>query len=130
MSDMYFREPNQVKWIGSRPGHNGVQVYYDHNTSVIGELLLVPASVTLRRYLTYYDVTLNEAVASWAQLRVYNGLDVLQWSFASIRNGVNAGTGAKVGCFNPPFELPVGWYIVTYLSAIVTFEASILGWEE
>jgi len=130
MSDMMFREPNQVKWQGVRPGHNGKQVYWNTSTFAIGELVIVPASATLRRFITYYDMMLNPTGICIAQLRVYTDGDVLVWTFGHIRNIVNGTSGDKTGTFNPPFELPIGWYIVTSLSTGVSLETAILGWEE
>lgn len=45
---MNFREQNQVKWVGTRPGHNGVQVL-ERNTANNGTTVIytVPAGKTL-----------------------------------------------------------------------------------
>ena len=44
MALMTFREPNQVKWVGSRPGHNGTQIFgYALATNAVATCYFAPA---------------------------------------------------------------------------------------
>ena len=130
MSDMMFREPNQIKWLGTRPGHNGTQVLED-NTVNNGTVVLYTVAAGEIFYWCGWNINVRApAYASNTYLEVYDDVPAL-WK--EIQRG---GTGAnQVNLLSksywPPLEIPAG-YSVRIRSTIAghAINASIHGWVE
>lgn len=130
MSLMKFREPNQVKWVGVRPGHNGTQIKAEaiavNNTQVL-------YTVTAGKML--YLCTLNWQVDSNVGggntlIYHYNSGSVLQHVFVSIGQ-FSAPVLANTISFWPPYEMASGDYIQIWSpNAGTSLYCGIFGWEE
>ena len=130
MSAMSFREPNQVKWVGVRPAHNGEQVVASglaSNSTAI--LYTVPSNKTF--YFVSYGATAYIAatgISAWMQ--IYDGAGAL-WN--TIIDFISDSVGAlrADNTFYPPMELPSGYSIrLVSNDSNVQIRAFIFGWEE
>jgi len=130
MSAMAFREPNQVKWVGIRPAHNGEQVAKS-NAATNGTTIIHTVTATKTLYLCTSTLTYWGAVGS-GQIKVRNAADVDQYIL--VIGGLITAAGAFFGLsipFNPPLEIPAGWDVVVLSSiAASVAEGFIFGWEE
>ena len=130
MSDMHFREPNQVKWQGSRPGHNGTQVALHYGTAVAGEVLFytVPAGVTF--FLTYASMGLADDVAGVIMMSIED-LTPARWftpiyAYTSIANNLII----PPSNFWPPLEVPTGFTFYSFTVGASFRVSNIHGWVE
>jgi len=77
MALMKFREPNQVKWVGVRPGHNGTQIIRSQGAdNATVELYLVPVGQTF--YLCSASLGYRLVVDGYVKLFI-NDLVPAQW---------------------------------------------------
>ena len=130
MSDMHFREPNQVKWSGVRPAHNGVQVLESgmaNNATVI--LYTVPATEIL--YLCGFTfVSWTTIFSSDGYLQIYDDGALLWRELAQGAAGINQAMSMAHGYW-PPIEVRADYTInlVSTAATTVCF-ACINGWAE
>ena len=127
---MLYREPNMVKWVGVRPGHNGTQIA--KYAAVVNATAIVH-TVTAGKTLFLCTATLGMSVASAGSgiLFIRDGADVLTMLLAALQ--WSAGGGLHSGPFTayPPIEIPSGYDIVVEsTAAVLTVVGSIFGWEE
>ena len=126
MALMEFREPNQVKWMGSRPGHNGAQKLIKIETAVPALLYTVSAGTTFFLTSYFFGITSNGIGAS--DLQVRNAADAIQYYLGWVIS-YTSNPGNKVGMSFPfPIEIPAGWDF--YTSATLNTLGFIAGWEE
>lgn len=132
MAKMKHREPNMVNWVGTRPGHNGNQVFtYNHaNGDAVVVIYTVPAGKTL--FLTYMSLGSRESVAAdgLAALLVYTGVPAI-WNYLIPHKYDLAGQMTSVVALSFPIEIPAG-YTVRVLSNHANIDATavIAGWVE
>ena len=130
MALMKFREQNQVKWQGSRPGHNGTQVFMDgsaNNTVVI--LYTVPVGKVF--YFTAYTFEATPNLVGNAVLSVYDDVPAIWKRIQYIENFVGGNLVLDSLSFVYPVEIPSS-YSVRLSSNPVGFwaRATIHGWIE
>ena len=121
-----FREPNQVKWIGVRPGHNGEQVVANNNcTNVLTVVYTVPAG---KIFLFFgFVFTTYHGAATNAQLMVYNAVPALENTLAA-HVGAAGPPCSTPKSFDPPLEYGAGYTIrILGSAATVTVNAMIHG---
>ena len=130
MSVMSFREPNQVKWVGVRPAHNGEQITkFGNVTDDILVLYTVPSGKTF--YLSSWQFEANTSASG-----VYGVIYITDASgatyYAIQRIGFNSVSQfADSGTFYPPMELPGGYSIkISSNSTSLIVRAGFFGWEE
>ena len=63
------REPNQVKWVGVRPGHNGEQVLKEFYAAATAEFYEVPADKLLLLFDWHLGVSGTAAGDSFIEIR-------------------------------------------------------------
>lgn len=130
MATMNFREPNQVKWIGTRPGHNGTQVTkFLSVTAERDDLHEVTAGKVF--YLISWTFSCrNVAAASrHGDFRIYTGAVV--YYYMGLYSSATELPFIVTGHHNPPLEVPAGYLFQVYSSgANLAAYASIHGWEE
>ena len=130
MSDMHFREPNQVKWQGSRPAHNGNQVleYLEDGINNYTELYEVTAGKVL--YLTYAGVFTRANTTNLCYLAIFDDTPVL-WRIIGGTFVITANSVMNWSAnFWPPIEVPSEYTIQKFNSANVLTVGTIHGWEE
>jgi len=126
MSDMMFREPNQIKWLGTRPGHNGTQKIIKIESGANVELYEVTAGLTF--FLTAYYIGFGMNTAKQATLEVRNVLDAIQYYLGYPSSAaVSTGSGIFMS-FYFPLEIPAGYDF--YITTTGQVRGFIAGWEE
>lgn len=130
MSLMHFREPNQVKWMGVRPGHNGEQVLaYDTVINGAQVVYTVPAGKVF--FLCEANLLSISNVTGKIALTIYDAAPALLLTLGGISMIVAQSQGTDHYTYWPPIELPAG-YSIRVESNIAGLEArsSIFGWIE
>lgn len=130
MSEMSFREPNQVLWRGVRPAHLGTQIlkYADANAATV---VVHTVSAGKVFYLTFFSHTgFLSAAGEVSELIIRNAADALQLRLSRFESPASETLSVAVG-LNFPIEIPALWDIAIYSSnaGIVSY-GSIAGWEE
>jgi hypothetical protein len=127
---MLHREPNRVKWVGVRPGHDGTQVVKDDYTST-GAAILYTVTALKTLYLTHLTMEASTGAAiSGADMWVRNAADVIQYYLSRQRLAVSRETIFSTS-FRPPIEIPAGWDIVIGVGAVTAAVYGFIhGWEE
>lgn len=130
MALMKFREPNQVKWIGVRPGHNGTQTAkYAVAVNQTTILHTVTAGKTL--CLVTGSLYTQNSMLGLGQLYIRNDADAFWFSLCGIFGATLGGYPGQSWHSYPPLEVPAGYdIIVTSSVAGFTVYGSISGWEE
>ena len=130
MALMTFREPNQARWQGVRPGHRGTQVTKSGEAS---NATVVVYTVTAGKvfYLTHYTASAFLSVNGDCVFFVTNAIDVVKYDLTKLTFRPLYGSPVVSGSFNPPLEIAAGWKIKV-LSAAVNCYAHLFinGWEE
>ena len=130
MSDMMFREPNQVKWQGSRPGHNGTQILEGLETAVVGVTILYTVPAAKTGFITFLSLTKSLSAAAHIYLDLYDDTPA-QWRRIFAETSAVGHTGAgKCANFWPPIELPAGYSVRIDQSANVLICGAVHGWYE
>jgi len=130
MALMEFREPNRVKWVGTRPGHDGTQVLeYGDAAGAIVIVYTVPAGKTL--YLC--DATMMYATLAagdgWAEISTAVPVTVTYLFRDILIAGIAVFT--KQATYWPPIEIPSGYLIRVRSSAAgLTARLMVHGWVE
>ena len=130
MSDMHFREPNQVKWMGTRPGHNGTQVL-EHLIDALaadGVIYTVPAGETL--YLTYGHISSDANATFIIGLEIFTDGGVLHRWLIRGYNFLNSEFVNECRSWWPPIEIPAGYTVRKFSSGAASSLAVIHGWAE
>ena len=130
MALMKFREPNQVKWQGSRPGHNGTQI--------LAERYAVNAKLPIYTVLagqTFYLCTTGMACSVFAAglgivgVETGGGVTVVNLLYDNYVAGSNLFT--KNVTFWPPLEVPALHDVFVFSSALVLeMYGWVFGWVE
>ena len=103
------REPNQVKWIGVRPGHNGEQVIEgDTAVNVLKTIYTVPADKIL--LLNNYVATIYCAAGGNGSVMIYNAVPALYRTLVLMPATANDNGFVSVS-FPMPIELSEGFSI-------------------
>ena len=103
------REPNQVKWIGVRPGHNGEQILLPIDTAVNADVYTVPAD----KMLLLFDWHLGgvRAIGFTGHLYVYDDTPVVIASIATVSSEVGEPGTSTSNALWVPIELPEDYAI-------------------
>ena len=98
------REPNQVKWIGVRPGHNGVEVFEEFYGNATAEFYEVPADSLL--LLFDWHLGLTGAAGGDSFLEIRNAADV-HFRYIASCSGQAANPGSNTSqALWLPIEIP------------------------
>ena len=117
------REPNQVKWVGVRPGHNGEQILIDILTAVAVVLYTVPADKLLLIFNYSYSCQPNGANYAFVQLR--NALDVVYYTLGASNSAAGASSPVIMANLWVPIEVPAGHDL--YFNVVGTSRGGIHG---
>lgn len=130
MGMMGYREANQVNWFGSRPGHNGTQVFAFLQDNLLADtpFYTVPAGETL--FLTYAFIGARQAVVTILGVNIYTAVPGLWQWLCQYRNEVGSGNRCISQNFWPPIEVPAGYTIRKSSTAACDSAAIIHGWAE
>ena len=130
MSDMHFRAPNQAKWMGTRPGHNGVQVFLGAEVALVvpTSFYTVPAGQTL--YLTFAFLGRANPIAANLSLSVYDDTPVLWQHIFHTHMLLNDPSPPHIASFWPPIEIPAGYHLYYNQNVNALLSYCIHGWVE
>jgi len=130
MALMKFREPNQAKWSGSRPAHNGTQILkYVNADNSVAKIHTANAGVTF--YLTHVGITYRALAVGRAELFIADDGDVTQATIFSIITTAAGWSIGQTAAFWPPVEMGAGWYVAIGSNAAgLTVRGFCHGWEE
>ena len=124
-----FREPNQVKWIGVRPGHNGVQILaFDDIAN--GAVALYTVGADKMGFITTVAISAGASLAAFGYIDYWNAVPATVGRFATLRGtGGPYDASAQVN-FWPPLEMVEGFSIRLFSSlAGYTVFGMVHGWE-
>ena len=112
-----YREPNMVKWVGVRPGHNGEQVLIEIDTAVNATLYTVAADKILFLFDWHFGTLPNLSFA--CNLAIHNDAAVRQVYLVAI--GTNAGdmSSESTQALWVPIELAEDWSLRVITSQTV-----------
>ena len=130
MSDMHFREPNQVKWQGSRPGHNGTEWHEYEEQIGLGTTVFPAVPGGQRLFLTQMSLDVFTTVSAFAYVYVYTAVPAL---WRTLFGGIIALGTSEIECFNywPPLEIPAAYTIrITSAEAALRICLAAHGWVE
>ena len=117
------REPNQVKWIGVRPGHNGEQVLINIDFNANQSLYTVGAGKLL--LIFSWQVTMAANTAGLASLELRTAVPAVYYCLAYLR-GALAHSGPSVSnTLWVPIEVPATYEI--YLTTNQQIEGGVHG---
>ena len=127
---MLHREPNRVKWVGVRPGHEGTQIVKANHT---GPGLAIIHTVTAGKTFFLTGVSCYShagAAIAIGSVAVRNGADVYQYALIGLGAPINNRVGAAISLW-PPIEIPAGWDVyVDCGGAGSDNSGTVFGWEE
>ena len=107
------REPNQVKWIGVRPGHNGEQVLVPIDLGASAIVYTVPADKLLLLFDWHLGIVRNVDVTARLEART-DGAVVLAYLVQVSSNSADPGFSDSNNTF-VPIELSAAYdlYVTT-----------------
>lgn len=130
MAVMKFRESNQVKWLGVRPAHNGLQVIKSLENVTNSTSILHTVTTGKTFFLSHWSFSAYATAAGNAKLEFRNDVDITQYLIEKVdfNAAFYAWTSSSPKC---PLEIPADWDIVVVSANAFTFaNAFIHGWEE
>ena len=104
-----YREPNQVKWIGVRPGHNGEQVIVDINSAVNADLYTVPVDSLLMIFGWSWSVNQNAGADVRIEVKTDGAAHYMWLSMVTAQAGAPSSESTQDKFV--PIELPEGYVI-------------------
>ena len=122
-----FREPNQVKWIGVRPGHNGEQVLEGFIAGAINFTAIYTVPANKMFMMTYAALSNTLNIGGNAYLCIYDDTPAIWRVLFGRLNIVNVPGRGCIATFNPPIELPEGYSVRVYQSALIGTIGSVHG---
>jgi hypothetical protein len=130
MALMLHREPNQVKWVGTRPGHNGTQIT-KYNTALNNTVIIHTVTAGKTLYLVSAQIFTPNVGAVYGTLFIRDTLDAITMYLAGIINTPTGAVSGQLWTSYPPLEVAAGYDICVLSSAAgVNYIGSIFGWEE
>lgn len=130
MAIMKFREPNQVKWQGMRPGHNGTQII--GYKAIINNIADVYVATGVKvAEITYMGLSANSgANAGIATLQLWDDGPAYLNTLMIIQLPVTSFEHLAVG-LPYPVELLEDWSVRVYSgAALLDARGCVLGWAE
>ena len=103
------REPNRVKWIGVRPGHEGEQVLIDIDDAVDADLYTVPADKILLIFGWSWSVIQNAGVDATIEIETDAAAHYMWLSMVTGQAGAPSAESSQDKWV--PIEIPEGYVI-------------------
>lgn len=125
-----FREPNKARWVGTRPGHNGVQIYGYLSENTVAVHILLAAHATKTTFITHYWIKALDNVTGTGILSIYDATPAIVWQMFVARTtaaypGINVANN-----YWPPLEIPPTYTIRLELFNAIQMYCGCLGWQE
>ena len=130
MAVMSFRESNQVRWRGIRPGHNGTQVL-ESAPGVNGTVVLYTVAAGATLYLvSVFLGLLGSAAATHGQIWIRDAVPANLYLLASVYSAANDYSASVPHTYWPPIEIPATYSLALVDVAANMSQATIFGWVE
>ena len=130
MSVMKFREPNRARWVGVRPGHDGIQAGAYGSAVNLETTLIYTVGAGKIWYVTEWFVNMHGAAGGACYFAIRDLGDFVWFNLMThyfpVSYGVCGGNS-----FNPPLEVPAGYdlYIQNTVNSSYSY-GHALGWIE
>ena len=111
------REPNQVKWIGVRPGHNGDEVLININVAVNTLLYTVPADKIL--FIFSWQLSFINNTGGGGYLYLRDNLGAEYYVLAYVNGNAGSAGGTLANNTFVPIEVVAGYDIYLTTSALM-----------
>lgn len=130
MALMKYREPNMVKWVGARPGHNGTQVLVS-GAAVGAQVLTYQVTLGKTLFLVSTSLEVRLAAVGSATLELANDGGIFQYLLEDLELITVVGfIPLQAHLYTPPIECPSQWQFFMTSSAGLNVRGGIFGWEE
>ena len=130
MALMGFREFNQARWVGIRPGHRGTQVLLDINVAP-GTVEIIDGTQTTITYLTDWSLGMGRNVSAKTDMFITTNANVHVCTLAYIGTMTNHPSAVAIQALQYPIELPAGYKVkVTVVGVGSDVKGYLHGWEE
>ena len=112
------REPNQVKWVGVRPGHNGEQVLIKVDFGVNTLLYTVPADKIL--LIFSWQIGIGTAAAGNARLQLETAVPAVYYELGNCVNAAGSTSANSQQALWVPIEVPETYriYLTTNIACV------------
>ena len=123
------REPNQVKWIGVRPGHNGIEILESGNVDNGTDVVYTVPADKLFLWFGWNAIMISNAYSSACSIGIFNAVPVLVRNIQTFGTGANMATALSKSYW-PPLEVAEG-FSIRFVSTAAgrTLDGSIHGIE-
>ena len=111
------REPNQVKWIGVRPGHKGEEIIKNIDLAASAIVYTVPADKLL--LLFDWSIGIIQNVNNGSRLQLRTAVPVVYAELFYVTSGINTAGQVASQSLNIPIEIPAT-YDIYVTCAVVT----------
>ena len=123
------REPNQVKWIGVRPGHNGIEILESGNVDNGTDVVYTVPADKLFLWFGWNAIMISNAYSAACYIGIFNAVPVLVKNIQTFGTGTNMATSLSKSYW-PPLEVAAG-FSIRFVSTAAgrTLDGSIHGIE-
>jgi len=130
MALMGFREPNQVRWVGIRPGHRGTQILLDIDVGNNTQILIDGTQVTITYLTSWFMGLVRDGAYSGAMEITENDDTHVCWLGYIDTLALQIGRHITQD-LTFPIEMPVGYKLkVVAAGAGSQVYGYVHGWEE
>lgn len=127
---MAFREGNQVKWVGTRPGHNGVQIL-ESGMIANGEAILYTVLAGQRFFWTWFSFSIHGNADGNGYLYIYDDGPAIWRTVVRAFNKLDVSANYSFSSMNPPIELLPEYSVRLVSDSLGTaVSCCIHGWAE
>jgi len=130
MSDMMFREPNQVKWQGSRPGHNGTKILVGMMIDAINWTVVYTVPAGEVGFITHISLSHQLNLAAGYHVAIYDATPAFAYSLFRSIHILNFPTVRCNLNYWPPLEIPAAFSIRFLQTVDTDMTAHVHGWSE
>lgn len=130
MADVGYREPNQVKWYGWRPGIRGTHIIRAGRHQGLGDTDVYTISAGVTFFLTGFSYSINYSnVGSQGIIDIYDDAGLTWKRLWSMKQDATGELIGSLGLFFP-IEVPAAYtFRVRSFASWVDMQACIWGWE-
>jgi len=130
MALMEFREPNQAKWQGTRPGHNGDQVLETGANNAVAVNLVYTVAPGAVLFLTHIGVGAVQGGANILTVHIYDNTPVSVESLMYCTINPTISNSYFSDRYWPPIEIPADYSIRVEATVALWYSWVIHGWAE
>ena len=111
-----YKEQNQVKWIGVRPGHNGDELIKNIDLAASAIVYTVPDDKLL--LLFDWSIGIVQNVNNGSSLQLRTDVPAVYAELAYVTSGINTAGQITSQSLNIPIEIPESYDIYVTCTAV------------